>query len=276
MKNLVSIRMRASKKVRRKHCGVSSRKEVHISGAEGLYRRSEIQTTVKQYIERALNHPRGKADSIVITIEDIKQKPQEIQLLPVATVRCNSPAEGKKIASLFLQSLGISRKSIDRAFALTKKSTMRGAALITSKCGYRLEPDVKRGVRASRLGIDSAVLKVLSRRLQKCGINTDIVKEALILASKVTSCKHVIAELCVSDDPHYTTGYVASKHFGYLRIPHIKPQGSRSGGRAFFVNEGAQVKKIINYLEEIPVLVTKGAPCRGIILVDEILSGSHK
>jgi 6-carboxyhexanoate--CoA ligase len=153
---------------------------------------------------------------------------------------------------------------------------MRGAALITSKCGYRLEPDVKRGVRASRLGIDSAVLKVLSRRLQKCGINTDIVKEALILASKVTSCKHVIAELCVSDDPHYTTGYVASKHFGYLRIPHIKPQGSRSGGRAFFVNEGAQVKKIINYLEEIPVLVTKGAPCRGIILVDEILSGSHK
>ena len=157
-----------------------------------------------------------------------------------------------------------------------KRGTMRGAALVTAKHGSRLEPDTKRGVRASRLGIDPAVLKVLSRRLHKFRIDTEVVKEALVLASKVNSCTHVRAELCVSDDPDYTTGYVASRHFGYLRIPHIKHRGSRSGGRAFFVNEKAQVKKIITYLEQMPVLVTKGAPCRGIISVDEILSCSHK
>jgi 6-carboxyhexanoate--CoA ligase len=276
MKDLLSIRMRASKTVRSKHYGVSSRHEVHISGAEGMFRKSDIHKTVKRYIERALNHPRGKADKIIITIEDIKQKPHKIQTLPLATVRCDSPAEGKKIATLLLESLCISKRSIDKAFQLIRKGGMRGAALITATSGNRLEPDMKRGVRVSRLGIDTAVLKVLLRRLKQLGINTGIVKEALILASKVISSKQVIAELCVSDDPDYTTGYVASKQYGYLRIPHIKPRGSRGGGRAFFVYERGQVEEIITYLEQMPVLVTKSAPCRGIISIDEILSGSHK
>jgi len=276
----LSIRMRASKQVKSKKSKVRSKKskitEVHISGAEGMFRKFDIHKTVKRYIERALNHPRGKADKIIITIEDIKQKPYKIQTLPLATVRCDSPAEGKKIATLLLESLCISKRSIDKAFQLIRKGGMRGAALITATSGNRLEPDMKRGVRVSRLGIDTAVLKVLLRCLKQLGINTDIVKEALILASKVISSKQVIAELCVSDDPDYTTGYVASKQYGYLRIPHIKPRGSRSGGRAFFVHERGQVEKIITYLEQIPVLVTKSAPCRGIISIDEILSGSHK
>lgn len=276
MENLLSIRMRASKKVRSRHYGVSSSTEVHISGAEGMFRKSDIHKTVKRYIERALNHPRGKTDKIIITIEDIQQKLYKIQTLPLATVRCDSPAEGKKIATVLLVSLGISKRSIKRAFQLVRKGGMRGAALITAMSGNRLEPDMKRGIRVSRLGIDSAVLKVLSRRLKQLGINTDIVKEALILASKVISSKHVIAELCVSDDPDYTTGYIASKQYGYLRIPHIKPRGSRIGGRAFFVHERGQVEKIITYFEQIPVLVTKSASCRGIISIDEILSGYHK
>jgi len=276
MKNLLSIRMRASKTVRSMHYGVGSRNEVHISGAEGLYKTSEIQKTVKKYIERALNHPRGKADKIVITIEDIKQKPMEIPTLPLATIRCSTLSEGKKIAREILQSLGISKRAIDMAFRLINKGDMRGAALITAKRGNRIEPDMKRGIRVSRLGFDAAVLKVLSRRLKRFGINTDIVKEALILASKVTSSKQVLAELCISDDPHYTTGYVASKKYGYLRIPHIKPEGSRRGGRAFFVNKRVNVKEIITYLERTPVIATKIAPSRGIISIDEILDCSHK
>lgn len=267
--------MRASKTVKSKHYGVGSRYEVHISGAEGLYRSSEIQKTIKRYIERALHHPKGKADNIVITIEDIKQKPQEIPTLSLATISCGTPSEGKKMTMLLLQSLGISKRSIDRAFQLIKKGRMRGAALITAKSGKRLEPDMKRGVRVSRLGINTAALRILSQRLKKLKINTDTVKEALILASKVIFSGDVIAELCISDDPNYTTGYVASKHYGYLRIPHIKPKGSRNGGRAFFIYN-KDVKKIIHCLERKPVLITKVAPCRGIISVDEILSRYHK
>jgi 6-carboxyhexanoate--CoA ligase len=280
MKDLLSIRMRASKKVQSPKSKVQSKKsritEVHISGAEGLFRKSDIQKTVKRYIERALHHPKGKADKIIITIEDIRQKPQEIPVLPIATVRCDSPAEGKKTVTILLQSLSISRRSIDKAFQLIKKGGMRGAALITATSGNRLEPDKKRGVRASQLGIDASVLETLSRRLKKFRINTDIVKEAVVLASKVSSSQHVIAELCVSDDPSYTTGYVASKHYGYIRIPHMKPEGRRSGGRAFFVNEKGNVKAIITYLEKTPVLITKVSPCSGIISIDEIFNRSYK
>jgi hypothetical protein len=49
-------------------------KEIHISGAEGLYEVSEIQRTVQRYIKRALTHPKGIADNIAVTIEEIRQR----------------------------------------------------------------------------------------------------------------------------------------------------------------------------------------------------------
>jgi 6-carboxyhexanoate--CoA ligase len=269
MKNLWSIRMRASK-------SVGGQNEIHISGAEGLYEVSDIQKVIKKYILRALSHPKGKADKIIITIEDIKQKPKKISALPVATISCHTPVEGENIAIKLLQSLGISKKAIDIAFELIEKGGMRGAAIITAEKGDRLEPDMERGVRASRLGVDRSALKTLSLRLSRHGINKGIVKEALILASKVISFRHVVAELCISDDPYYTTGYVASKGYGYLRITNIKHKRSKSGGRAFFVREGINVKGMINYLERRPVIIKNVALCRGIVSIDEILNFSYK
>jgi 6-carboxyhexanoate--CoA ligase len=283
MKNLWSIRMRASKQVQSSKFKVKSLKskienqktkikEIHISGAEGIYRKPEIQKIVKQYIERALNHPRGKADKIVITIEEIREKPKKIPALPIVTVENSSPIEGEKIARKLLQSDRISRIAVDRAFELIKKDGMRGAAIITAEKGKRLEPDNDRGIRVSRLGITNLVLKELSTWLTKEGINNETVKDALILASKVLSCDHVVAELCVSDDPNYTTGYVASKDLGYIRIPHIKRNGSKSGGRAFFVKEGTDIRDIIEYLEKRPVIIGKVSLCRGVVSFDEILN----
>ena len=264
--------MRASKALSTQHSAPSSKKEIHISGAEGIYKASEIQGIVKKYIERALKHPKGKADKIVITIEAVKQRPKTISALPVATVSCNGPSEGREISTALLQSLGISKNAIDIAFELIKKGSMRGAAIITAEKGNRLEPDRERGVRASRLGINKSALKVLSSRLSRHGINTDTVKEALILASKVASFKNVVAELCVSDDPDYTTGYIASGKYGYVRIPHLKPQGSRSGGRAFFVKEGINIEEMTRYLERMPVIIGKVAECIGIKSLNEILN----
>jgi len=272
--------MRASKKDRSQKPEVKSRKskitEIHISGAEGLYTKPEIHKIVKNYIERAIHHPKGMPDTIVITIEDIRQNPLTISALPVATINNSSPTEAENSVVRTLQSLGISKRAIQKAFALIKKGGMRGATLITAKNGNRLEPDRERGIRVSRLGINKSALKALSAKLSRHGINTDIVKEALILASKVASCKHIIAELCISDDPHYTTGYAASQKFGYIRIPHIKHKGSRSGGRAFFVKEGIDTNDIIDYLEKRPVIVGKVALCKGIMSLDEILNRPHR
>jgi 6-carboxyhexanoate--CoA ligase len=273
-KSLWSIRMRASQQKSEVKSKNSKTSEIHISGAEGLHEMSDIQGIVKRYIKRALKHPKGKADKIIITIESIKQKSRSISTLPIATVNCITPAEAKNMTIKLLQSLGISKKAIDIAFELIRKGNMRGAAIITTEKGDRLEPDKERGVRASRLGISKSASKVLSLKLSKHGINTDIVKEALILASKVASNRQVLAELCVSDDPCYTTGYVASKRFGYLRIPNIKREGSKSGGRAFFVREGMDVKGIkgiIGYLEKMPIIIGRAASCKGIMSLDGIL-----
>ena len=279
MKNLWSIRMRASKTVKsqksKRKTQNSKLTEVHISGAEGLYETSEIQRVVQRYVERALNHSRGKADKIIITVENIKQKPQTIAALPVVTIENATPKEGEKVAEQLLQASSISKAAINNAFGLIKKTGMRGAAIITAERGERLEANGKSGIRVSRLGISKSALKHLSSRLLRYGINTETVQEALILASKVLSCKRVIAELCVSDDPDYTTGYVTSKKFGYVRIPHIKNKGSRSGGRAFFVKKGIDVEDVATYLEKGPVIIGKISRCRGIIPFDEILSHSH-
>jgi 6-carboxyhexanoate--CoA ligase len=271
MKNPVSIRMRASKVLRNPKSS-----EIHISGAEGLYEDGDVQKVVRKYIERAINHPKGRADKIIIRIEETGHEPKEIPALPVATVSCSVPSEAGNIIIRLLQSSGVSRKAVYVAFRSIRKGNMRGAAIVSAEKGIRLDPDRERGVRVSRLGISKEALKLLSSRLSRYGINNDTVKEALVLASKVASGADVIAELCISDDPDYTTGYVASRKFGYMRIPNIKRKGSKIGGRAFFVGEGANTSKIMRYLERNPVLICKAALCRGLISIDEILSSPYQ
>ena len=246
-------------------------KEVHISGAEGLYEASDIQKAVKQYVERALSHPRGKVDRILLTIEDIMQDPREISSLPLATVKSRTPSEGETIAKLLLGSLCVSEKAMKNAFSLIRKGGMTGAAVVTELRGVRLDRNRQRGIRVSRLGLSRPALKSLSSRLSRLGINTDTVREALTLASKVLSSRRIVAELCISDDPDYTTGYIASREFGYVRIPNIKSRRSREGGRTFFVREGTHIKEIGNYLERVPVVIREIAPCRGMVTIDEIL-----
>jgi len=275
MKNLFSIRMRASKTLSGRQM-IGRQKELHISGAEGIYQESKIQQIVKKYLERGMHHPKGKSDSIVVTAERLKQVPKIRAALPVTTVTCHTTAEGKKVISSILRSLGISEKAMDMASAVISKDAMRGATIIATEKGIRLEPNKERGVRVSRVGITGSASKLLSTRLLRHGINTDTVKEAMILASKVVSHSDVIAELCISDDPDYTTGYIASRKFGYLRIPHIKRQGSRSGGRAFFVREGADISALIHYLETVPVLIGKVALCKGTLAIHEIINSPHR
>ena len=264
-----SVRMRASKTVKREALSVKSRKiqnsksknqnssqEIHISGAEGLYELPEVDRIAKEYFIRAMKHPKGMPDKVVITLEKVKQKPREVPILKFVTVQCNCPCGARKIISGLLSAGGVSDKAIRKSIrVVTSLAAMHGAALISCGSAARIETDKQRGIRVSRLGIDKESERRLQRRLSRSGINTPTVREALILASKVASCKGVVAELCISDDPDYTTGYVASGKLGYVRIPNIKEKGSSSGGRVFFVKDGADVERMIEYLERRPVVV---------------------
>lgn len=236
--------------------GRSKHNETHISGAEGIYDESDISAVTSSYLKRALSHTRGKPDKVVITIEKIFQKPEKINLLPVTTLKCNSPAEAKEIIANRLFGLGISKSAIKSSFkVLTLKKTMRGASLIKVKSGKRVEPDKMRGVRVSRFGVGKSAELKLARRLSMMRLYTTTVKEALMLASKASSCPDVIAEVCISDDPDYTTGYIASRQFGYVRIPNIKKEGEMHGGRVFFIKENSTIGRLIRYLEQAPVLL---------------------
>jgi len=273
---------------------LSTLNSIHISGAEGIYEEKDIRKVCNEYIQRALTHPKGKPDEIFITIEEIKQKPKKIPLLKIKTLKCESPQEAEKVIFKMLSDTGISLKAINGALKVLKsKKIMRGASLILNNSGKRAEPDKDRGVRVSRMGIEENAEEKLSQMLYKIVIpaktghpqrlarariqskeigfrvkpgmtdahdkmiknNITTVKEALILASKGASCPSVIVEVCISDDPDYTTGYISSKKLGYLRIPNIKKLGEMYGGRVVFIKEDAAVERLVGYLEKTPVII---------------------
>lgn len=241
-----SVRMRASAGER------------HISGAEGLYIEEHLQGAVEGYLRRARWHERGEPDRIVITIERITGMPLYIKTLPVFTAGINNPGEALKFISGVLKRLGISGKAIENAISvISSRDVMRGASLIRALSGKRVEPDMERGVRVTRLGIEPAVRSELESRFKERGLRVEVVSEALLLASKVANTPGIIAEICVSDDPSYTTGYVASGLTGYIRIPNIKEAGSPNGGRVFFLDEEIGTADVIEFLEKRPVIANQ-------------------
>lgn len=273
--------MRASKKadgqIINKSAKEDSPHELHISGAEGIYKEKDISNIVKEYTLRALSHPKGKPDTIVISVENIRQKPRPIKSLRVATLQCRSRFQAQNLIKNLLKICGISDRAIKTSFFVTNSpDTMRGAALVLARSGRRVEPDKLRGIRASKLGITGAADKILSRNLAKNAINNTTVKEAIILASKVAASPQVIAEFCISDDPEYTTGYIASNKFGYVRIPHMKEKGWKKGGRVFFLEEDADISAVISYLEKTPVIISSASPDLGTRTLYEIIDYTDK
>lgn len=251
-----SIRMRASKLGH------------HISGAEGLYKEEDIDNVVKQYSARASSHERGKPDEICISIDKVAGEIVNIPSLPLCTIDTSNSASAKNAAASILSSSGISENAIASALKLlTSGDVMAGAFLLDEK-GRRVMGNSK-SIRASRMGITKPALRSLSSRLGRLGINNATVREALILASKVQHHPGVMAELCISDNPWYTTGYVTSAAYGYVRLPHIKKRGSDHGGRVFFI-DSEKTEGLISYLRSQPVIINKIMRCRGIVSISDI------
>jgi 6-carboxyhexanoate--CoA ligase len=248
--------MRASRLLKKLDSDNDNTKELHISGAEGIYEDNEIKTAINRYFKRAMSHSRGQPDKIFFTLEKIGDDLIKVPILSLTTLQSSSPKQARELIIERLSRLGINEAAIYVAFEILYSSdVMRGAALIGMTTGSCFQPDKSRGIRVSRLGIDKESRKKLSNKLARLGIDTDRVKEALILASKVAYHEDVVAELCISDDPEYTIGYIATSGDGYLRIPNIKTHGSMNGGRVFFIKEESNVSSLIKYLEKTPVLI---------------------
>jgi 6-carboxyhexanoate--CoA ligase len=145
--------------------------------------------------------------------------------------------------------------------------TMRGAMVVEVPSGKRLEPDKYRGVRASYLDMDRETGELLKKSVREG--YTENFKEALVLSTKILSFEGVLGELCVSDDPDYTTGYLSLKGKGYFRIKNIKPQGLSTGGRAIFIKPEVKISELIYYLEKVP-FIAKGFSSYSAVPIEEI------
>lgn len=233
--SLYSIKMRASAK------------GAHVSGAERIVRPADVPNTLAQLAERALKHAKGTPDFINLKVED----PGEIirlQALPVTTYETATPEEGRAKAAALLESAGIAR--VDEIMArFPETHAMRGAMILDADTLERLEPDSVRGVRATYMDDAESVRKGTAR-------GKNHYAEAIVLATKVQSAPGIVAEICVSDDPDYVTGYVATKEIGYARITTIKSKGSPDGGRIFLYRGPREgIAETVRYLEKQAVIV---------------------
>lgn len=242
MSELYSVRMRAAQG------GPHEKGGHHISGAERIVKLEEVGAIAQSLADRALHHSKGTADFINITVDLIPSKEiTYIDCLEVEEHRAHTIAEAHQLAIELLQGPEITEVAVQNAIALLKglDSSMRGAMLVDATTGKRIDAG-NRGVRVSHMdSFDSEALG-----------DNDHMREALVLASKVQSGEGIVGELCWSDDPDYTVGYVACNGT-YHRIPNMKELGSAIGGRIFFVRSEVDRDSVIEYLEKTPVLVQR-------------------
>ena len=232
----------------------------HISGAERILREDEVEQELINVYRRAITHERGKPDFINFKIEEIDE--DEIiykKRLKINQHHVDSKEEGLNLAKELLKENSVSEESAEKGIQsiLDLEDSIHGAMLIDKDSGERLDDKGIRGVRVT--GIASADITKYKESLKNDGREGLHLEEALILASKIASCKGIVAELCWSDDPSYVIGYVGTKE-NYERIPILKDKGNPVGGRVFFVdanqlNDDYTLDDLIAYLEKQVVLI---------------------
>ena len=242
MAELYSVRMRAAQG------GPHEKGGHHISGAERIVKLEDVGAIAQTLAKRALHHSKGTADFINITVDLISpEKITYIDCLKVEEHKTSSISESHQLGTELLQGPTISEVAVYKAISLLQglDKSMRGAMLVDATTGKRIDAG-NRGVRVSHMdSFDSEALG-----------DNDHMREALVLASKVQSAEGIVGELCWSDDPDYTVGYVACNGT-YHRIPNMKELGSAIGGRVFFVQSDIDRDSVIEYLEKTPVLVQR-------------------
>ncbi len=234
----------------------------HLAGAERIVAESAVSEVTAALTARAMSCMNGSADEIHCSVERVDPATIRYERLPdVSTYQVNDWREGRRAAGCLLVKAGVQADVAAQAVQLLANgagpdgAVMRGAVIMDAKTGKRLEPDSSRGIRVSRMDLSPACRSALECELASAGLGHHRVLEALVLAGKVLGAPGIVAELCWSDDPGYTTGYVADPQAGYQRISALKLAGDLHGGRVFFVNStDLLLEELVKYLERQAVL----------------------
>lgn len=228
----------------------------HVSGGERLVSTHE---EMHRAVEELLRRPK-EYDRMVITVERLCQMERVRKALTIYSYDFEDVESAHSFAVERLKEEGVREEVARLALELLKRGpnpkggNMRGAVLMDFQTGERLEPDRERGIRTVRM--DWKDRKLVKKLLRERGIKRQYLErllDALVLATKNLYCG-VLAELCWSDDPDYTTGYVAGRSLGYLRIKPMKELGVPLGGRVYFVKKES-LEELIECLEKKALLV---------------------
>lgn len=243
----------------------ASQRDQHISGAERIVPKESVENVCQAMVRRAMTHSKGDPDFINVKIEKVSAEDiQLLKALPVTRVDVETAEEGLKKAFSLLRNDTLKSVMASEATPselacflddfetnlsnlLKETFPMRGAMLYDIATGKRLEPDKRRGVRATYMdALHSSEVDGKKNHFN----------EAIVLATKVANAPGMVAEICISDDPNYVTGYVASQKMGYVRIMKMKEMNDENGGRIFlFDSRKASAEECIQYLQEKKVLV---------------------
>ena len=248
--SLYSVRMRASSHGQ------------HLTGAERIVPEATVSEVTAALTARAMSSANGVLEEIHCSVEKIDPVSVLYKQLPdVSTYQVDEWQEGRHAAISLLTNVGVQKSIASRAVELLANGAgpegcvMRGAVIMNVKNGERLEVDQARGVRVSRMDLSPEYRPALEAELVSSGLAHHRVLEALVLAGKVLSAPGMVAELCWSDAPNYTTGYVADPQGGYQRISDMKLPGDSRGGRVFFVDlSKTTFDGLVDYLQRQVVL----------------------
>lgn len=248
MQPLFSVRMRAAVGASHEAGGQ------HLSGGERLVPEEEVDDTVRQMLARARSRDLPP-DFVRITVERVGEAPvHRIPCLPVTTVHPADARSGWQMAARLLNEAGVSEVAVAAAFeglraGWQRGASVRGAVVLDAASGMRLDPQLDRGVRVSRLDYAATTRADLENALARQSLGHFRVREALAIASKVVWAG-VLAEVCWSDEPEYTTGYVATAARGYVRFTDFKPKGA-VGGRVFFASTELEAEGLAAMIERL-------------------------
>ena len=182
-----SIRMRAAKG------GPHEQGGSHISGAERLVSLESLSRVSEEFLQRALQHSKGRPDFINLQIDEIPDDSiVKVPALTVATTESATIEEAHRVATQLLQQAQIHERATQNAFAKLSQNTeaVSGAWLINATTG-EIYPQT---VRVSRMDAESDA--DIHQHLQHFGCSSIHSREALILASKVLASPYVLGELC--------------------------------------------------------------------------------
>ena len=217
-----------------------------------------LKKVTANLIARAFAFGKEVPDDVFCRVERIDKTSLSFAKLPtISTYRVKGYKQGQLAALQLLSQCGICSHVATKALQLLSEGpgpggrVMRGAVIMDCSTGERMEHDRSRGVRVSRMDIAEEIREKFISQLRERDLGHPRTVEAVILAGKVLTAPGVIAELCWSDDPDYTTGYVATCNEGYQRIVPLKQGGNNIGGRVFFFDSNeTSLQTLVSYLEK--------------------------